>query len=73
VTHRDRLARFGTKWIESTLDSAQVRLEVLHPEDPEADLMSDFMSLIASFAGRLYGQRSVQARQRLLSQAQEQL
>jgi predicted site-specific integrase-resolvase len=69
VTHRDRLARFGTVWIEQLLARSGARLEILHPEPAESVLMADFMSLVSAFAGRLYGQRSAATRRRLLEQA----
>jgi predicted site-specific integrase-resolvase len=48
-------------------------LEVLHDEceqSVEQELMDDFMSLIACFSRRVYGQRSAAARRRLLQEAQ---
>jgi predicted site-specific integrase-resolvase len=69
VTHRDRLARFGTIWIEQLLARSGARLEILHPEPVESVLMADFMSLVSAFAGRLYGQRSAATRRRLLESA----
>jgi predicted site-specific integrase-resolvase len=73
VTHEDRLARFGTAWLTALLARDQVQVEVLHakaqaPGGTE-ELLADFMSLVASFSGRLYGIRSRQARQRLLAAA----
>lgn len=69
VTHRDRLTRFGFGHIEQLLGAYGVRLEVLHEDaeqSVEGELLADFMSLIACFSGRLYGQRSAAARARLL-------
>jgi putative resolvase len=72
VTHADRLTRFGVRYLELVLQASGVTLEVLHPEHggaAEEELLHDFMALLASFAGRLYGQRSAQARARLLEMA----
>lgn len=69
VVHRDRLARFGTSFIEEILDLDGIRLDILHPDAPEAELMTDFMALVSSFSGRLYGKRSAEARRRLLAAA----
>jgi predicted site-specific integrase-resolvase len=58
-------------------ESYGVSVHVLHDADeagesaPEQELMADFMALIASFSGRLYGQRSAAAKRRLLARAQE--
>jgi predicted site-specific integrase-resolvase len=72
VTHEDRLARFGVEWLSMLLEVHGVQLLVLHQREessPHNELLGDFVSLVASFSGRLYGQRSVQARARLLREA----
>lgn len=73
VTHEDRLARFGAAWITALLARDQVTVEVLHPKSAAPggteELLADFMSLVASFSGRLYGIGSRQARRRLLAAA----
>jgi predicted site-specific integrase-resolvase len=72
VTHGDRLARFGSVWIERLLAVYGVSVEVLHPKGSAGgmdELLDDFMSLVVTFAGRMYGIRSEQARRRLLEQA----
>jgi len=71
VTHPDRLARFGVAWLERVLAAHRCQLVVLHPapsSGPE-ELLADFMALLASFAGRMYGQRSAAGRRRLLDAA----
>lgn len=73
VTHKDRLARFGVTWIEELLAKDGVRVEVLHHKqvaEGMAELLEDFMSLVSTFAGRIYGIRSKEARKRLLDKAQ---
>ncbi|MGW3661278.1 IS607 family transposase [Streptomyces sp. NPDC005151] len=71
VTHEDRLARFGTRWLITVLEADGVQVEVLHPKAAAPggteELLADFVSLIASFFGRVYGIRSRQAGQRLLA------
>lgn len=56
VEHKDRLTRFGAKYIEILLTQTGRRLEVVNgvPDDKE-DLMRDFASVITSFCARLYG------------------
>ncbi|MGI5238074.1 IS607 family transposase [Dactylosporangium sp. CA-139066] len=56
VTHEDRLARYGAGWLREILARDGVTV-------------ADFMSLVATFAGRMYGIRSREARQRLLRDA----
>ena len=71
VTHEDRLARFGAGWLKSLFAVHGVTLEVLHPKKSGGrdELLEDFASLVTTFAGRLYGMRSAEARRRLLAEA----
>ena len=69
VTHTDRLTRFGFDFLRRALSAHGVEVEVLHDSQdasPEQELVDDFMALVSSFAGRIYGQRSARARRRLL-------
>ena len=74
VTHEDRLARFGSAWLRQLLEQDGVSLEVAHPKGsaggPE-ELLEDFTALVTTFAGRIYGIRSEEAKGRLLVQAQQ--
>jgi putative resolvase len=72
VTHEDRLARFGLTWIRELFAASGVQVKVAHPSgggSAEAELVADFVALVASFSGRLYGQRSAEAKRRLLERA----
>ncbi|MHB8394836.1 MAG: IS607 family transposase [Candidatus Dormibacteria bacterium] len=74
VTHEDRLARFGSAWLLPLLEQDGVLLEVAHPKGSaggQQELLEDFTTLVATFAGRMYGIRSKKARRRLLVQAQQ--
>ena len=74
VTHEDRLARFGTRWITALLARDNIEVRVLHEKGSAGgmeELLADFMSLVASFAGRMYGIRGRTAKARLLSTAAE--
>jgi len=76
VTHEDRLSRFGVKYLQALLERDGVALEVLHArkgQDPEEELMQDFMSLLASFSGRFYRIRSRENQVKLLSRVKEHL
>ncbi len=67
VEHRDRLSRFGLAYLELLFAQCGVTLAVLDTEDTPTEhneLVRDLLDLVASFSGRLYGQRS--ARQRAL-------
>ena len=60
VTYRDRLTRFGFKYLEYFFKQFGVRIvEVLKEEkEPLEELIEDFLSIIVSFAGKIYGMRS---------------
>jgi putative resolvase len=58
VEHKDRLTRFGFKYIETLLAMQGRSIEVVNmTENPIEDLMADLVSIIYSFSARLYGQR----------------
>lgn len=71
VTHEDRLARFGAGWLRRLLAVHGATVEVLHPkaQGGREELLEDFISLVTTFAGRLYGMRSAPARRRLLAES----
>jgi len=74
VTDNDRLTRFGQQPLTELFLAYGATVHVLHANAEQSnseELMQDFMALIASFSGRLYGQRSAEARQRLLTEAKE--
>lgn len=61
ITYPDRLTRFGTEYLETLFTSFGVTFTVLDPtgeKTPEQELTEDLLSIIASFAGKLYGLRS---------------
>ena len=61
ITYPDRLTRFGTEYLETLFTSFGVTFTVLDPTEektPEQELTEDLLSIIASFAGKLYGMRS---------------
>ena len=65
VEHRDRLARFGSDYIEAALAASGRKLIVVDPSEMKDDLVADMISILASFCARLYGKRS--ARNRAIS------
>ena len=68
ITYPDRLTRFGTEYLETLFTSFGVTFTVLDPtgeKTPEQELTEDLLSIIASFAGKLYGMRSHQQKELL--------
>ena len=56
VEHKDRLTRFGFKYIEELLDIQSRKIEVINNIiDDKDDLIQDFISVITSFCARIYG------------------
>ena len=60
TTHRDRLTRFGFKYLEQYFNSHGVEIEVIFGEEKtlEKELVEDLLAIVTSFAGKLYGMRS---------------
>ncbi|MGW0207442.1 IS607 family transposase [Streptomyces sp. NPDC003233] len=71
MTHEDRLARFGVGWLKRLFAVYGVELEVLHHKKlgGREELLEDFVSLVTTFAGRLYGMRSTETKRRLLTES----
>ena len=58
VEHKDRLARFGTNYLEILLKELDKKLEIVNEsEDNQDELMSDLIAIITSFCSRIYGLR----------------
>lgn len=62
VEHRDRLARFGTEYIEAALAATGRRLVVLETGEVKDDLVQDMIDVLTSFCARLYGRRAARNR-----------
>jgi len=58
VEHKDRLTRFGFRYIETLLAVQGRSIEVVNAaQNPIEDLIADLVSIIYSFSAKLYGQR----------------
>lgn len=69
VTYKDRLTRFGFNMLEEICKLKDVQIIVLNQDKEkqsvEDELVSDMMSLIASFSGKLYDMRSKQKKKKV--------
>jgi putative resolvase len=72
VEHKDRLSRFGVKYIETLCKHIDCELIIINKvENDKDDLMQDFVSIITSFCSRLYGlRRSRRRTEQLISELQ---
>lgn len=58
VEHKDRLTRFGFRYLETLLEMQGRQIEVVNLADNGTeDLLQDLTAIISSFCARLYGQR----------------
>ena len=58
VEHKDRLTRFGFRYLDTLLELAGRHIEVVNlAENDREDLLADLVAIVYSFAARLYGQR----------------
>ncbi|ACS91089.1 MAG TPA: IS607 family transposase [Thermococcaceae archaeon] len=61
ITYKDRLTRFGFKYLKQYFNSHGVEIEVIFDDEektPEKELVEDLLAIVTSFAGKLYGMRS---------------
>jgi predicted site-specific integrase-resolvase len=62
VEHRDRLARFGSEYIEAALAACGRKLVVVDETEMKDDLMQDMVDVLTAFCARLYGRRAAKNR-----------
>lgn len=62
VEHRDRVARFGSEYIEACLQANGRQLVVVDHSEMTDDLVQDMVDVMTSFCARLYGRRSAKNR-----------
>ena len=61
VTCKDRLTRFGFRYLEAFFSSYGCRIETVDAEElkePKQELVEDLIATATSFAGKIYGARS---------------
>jgi predicted site-specific integrase-resolvase len=58
VEHRDRVARFGAEYVETSLVASGRRLLVVDPAEVDDDLVRDVTEILTSLCARLYGKHA---------------
>jgi predicted site-specific integrase-resolvase len=71
VEHRDRLARFGSEYLEAALLASGRTLVVVDSSEMHDDLVQDMIDVLTSFCARLHGRRSAGRRARKLAASLE--
>jgi putative resolvase len=73
VEHKDRLTRFGFRYLETLLDIQGRTIEVVNvAENDQEDLIADLVAIVYSFTARLYGQRRAKRKtERIVRELQE--
>lgn len=62
VEHRDRLARFGSEYIEAAMSASGRKIVVVDQTEMKDDLVQDMVDVLTSFCARLYGRRAAKNR-----------
>jgi putative resolvase len=58
VEHKDRLTRFGFRYLDTLLKAQGRAIEVVNQaQNGTEDLLADLRAIVYSFCARLYGQR----------------
>jgi len=73
VEHKDRATRFGFRYLDTLLEGQGRVIEVVNlAENNREDLLADLVSIVSSFAARLYGQRRAKRKtEAIVKQLQE--
>jgi putative resolvase len=61
VAWKDRLTRFGFKYVKDHAEDLGARIEVVNEQEertPHEELVEDLLAIVTSFSSRLYGMRS---------------
>ena len=62
VEHRDRLALFGSEYIEAALARSNAKVLIINQSELNDDLVQDMVDVLTSFCARLYGRRGAKKR-----------
>lgn len=60
IEYRDRLARFGYKYLKQFCDKFNVVIEEVDDKpkkEPQEELVEDMIAIVTSFSARIYGKR----------------
>lgn len=76
IESKDRLARFGYKYLEQYFLSYRVAIEVVETNEeksPQEELVEDMMAIVTSFSARIYGKRGERVAKKLTEIIQQEV
>lgn len=60
IEHKDRLTRFGFRYIELLFKEQNRTIEIINMSEEKTEIIQDFISIITSFCAKIYGHRRCQ-------------
>ncbi|MCL5780588.1 MAG: IS607 family transposase [Firmicutes bacterium] len=69
IEYKDRLARFGYKYLEQYYRSCGVEIDIVELDEeksPQEELVEDMIAIVTSFSARLYGKRGGRVAKKLV-------
>jgi len=60
IEYKDRLARFGYKYLEQYYQSCGVEIDIMELDEeksPQEELVEDMIAIVTNFSARIYGKR----------------
>lgn len=58
IEYKDRLARFGYKYLEQYFRSFGIKIDIIESNEeksPQEELVADMIAIVTSFSARIYG------------------
>ncbi len=71
VERRDRLARFGSEYVESAMAASKRKVVIVNDTEMKDDLVQDMVDVLTSFCTRLYGKQSAKNKAKRTPEATE--
>ena len=71
IEYKDRLARFGYKYLEQYFLSYGIALEIVdvnEEKSPQEELVDDMIAIVTSFSARIYGKRGGRVAKKIIEE-----
>ncbi len=76
IEYKERLARFGYKYLEQYYRSCGVEIDIVELDEmksPQEELVEDMIAIATSFSARIYGKRGGRAAKKLTELIEEEV